>query len=325
MGGDHGIASKIDPELRASVRRVPRPPIAGPLRRRLTRAVMEVASRRAGDVVGAVGGVELEVVNDESAHGVRVYTPLERRSPGALVWLHGGGLVLGTAAMDDRYCATVAKHVGIVVASVDYRLAPRHRFPAPLDDAAAAWTWLQQHAAERGIDPAHIAVGGASAGGGLAALLAQHLHDRGGIAPAAQWLFAPMLDDRTAADTSIDAVRHPVWDNRRSRVGWSLYLGCRPGGLIVPTAAVAARRVDLSSLPPAWIGVGSIDLMHDECVAYAGRLAEAGVPVDLDVVTGAAHGFETWAPDTSIADRFLDRSRRWLGAALSSADPVDAD
>ncbi len=298
----------VDPSLHPALERTPAMNLENPL-------VLWFVSR-ASRLVPAkrIEGVERRVVR-EGAVNVRVYQP-ERPSGAALLWIHGGGLVLGAAKMDDRLCGETAAQLGATVVSVEYRLAPRHPFPAALDDGHAAWTWLLAHAAEQGVDPARIAVGGQSAGGGLAASLVQRLHDEG-AAVAAQWLFCPMLDDRTAADRSLDDAGHQVWNNRANLVGWSSYLGAAPA-VTAPAYAAAARREDLAGLPPTWIYTSDIELFHDEDVDYARRLGEAGVDVTLDVVRAVPHGFEAWAPDVELAQRLFARARAWLGPRLSA-------
>ena len=134
--------------------------------------------------------------------------------------------MLGSAAQDDSVCRHFAETLGIVVAAVEYRLAPDHEFPVPLHDCYAALTWLTR---QRSIDPARIAVGGASAGGGLAAALALLAHERGEVEPAFQLLSYPMLDDRTATRTDIDESMFRLWNNKANRFGWQAYTGCRPG------------------------------------------------------------------------------------------------
>jgi acetyl esterase/lipase len=156
------------------------------------------------------------------------------------------------------------------VVSADYRLAPEHPYPAPLDDCLAAWTWLQDNSPARGVDPTRVAIGGQSAGGGLAASLVQRVHDDPGAAqPVAQWLFCPMLDDRTAAERKLDATKHILWNNTSNRMGWRSYLGVEPGAASTPEYAVPSRRADLAGLPPTWIGTGDIELFYDENRAYA--------------------------------------------------------
>lgn len=245
---------------------------------------------------------------------VRIYRADGAGDAPGLLWVHGGGLVIGAAKQDDRLCAGTAGELGMTVVSIEYRLAPEHRFPAAIDDVRAGWEWLQAHAVELGIDPTRVAVGGESAGAGIAACLIQRLHDEAGVQPTAQWLFAPMLDDRTSDRHDLDAVDHWVWNNRANRFGWSAYLGSKAG----EPYAVAARREDLSGLPPAWLCVGDIELFHDEVVEYADRLRASGVEVTLDLVPGAVHGFENWAPETSTAVALLTRARLWLGARTGS-------
>jgi acetyl esterase/lipase len=259
-------------------------------------------------------------VADHAAAGVpvRVYRPRAGASGGALLWLHGGGLIVGRPAMDDGRCVAWARDLGLVVVSVDYRLAPEHPFPAALDDAHAAWAWLQGAADGLGVDPARVSVGGASAGGGLAACLAQRLRDAGGPRPAAQLLVYPMLDDRTAARRELDGAGHRVWTNRSNRAGWSAFLGREPGAPDVPDHAVAARAADLGDLPPAWIGVGALDLFLDEDRAYAARLAAAGVASELVEVPGAPHGFDALAPDVPVARTFMARQTEFLRIHVGS-------
>ncbi|MBW9092715.1 alpha/beta hydrolase [Microbacterium jejuense] len=299
--------TQIDPALREVTRKAPRINLENPV------TLWTITSLSRFMPGTKVDGVERRVVRDGAVR-VRVYVPAQTSGAG-LLWIHGGGLVLGAAAMDDRTCSEVARDTGVIVVSVDYRLAPRHPFPAAIDDSAAAFAWFVTHAAELGVDPGRIAVGGQSAGGGLAAALVQRLVDAQ-TPPVAQWLFCPMLDDRTAADRSRDDVDHFVWNNRANLVGWRSYLGDRVGGESLPAYAAATRREDLSGLPPTWIYTSDAELFFDEDVAYARALEAAGVPVTLDVVSGAAHGFEAWAPDTEPARALQARARTWLRAQL---------
>jgi acetyl esterase/lipase len=300
--------SKVHPELRAPARFVPPLPIGTTIGRWLLRRLPWLIPSRGYD------GTTIEQ-RDDLRPPLRLYRPRTRRLDGALLWLHGGGMVIGRAAQDDRLCSTTAHALGIPVLSVEYRLAPEHPFPAALDDAHAAFGWLQEHAADAGARPDRVAVGGQSAGAGLAASLAQRLLDEGGPTPAAQWLFCPMLDDRTAARRDLDAVGHPVWTNRLNAIGRRSFLATEPGGP-VPLYAAAARRDDLRRLPAAWIGVGTVDLFHEESRLYAERLRGAGVEVELDVVPGAPHGFESWAADTLVARAFVGRAQAWLERSL---------
>lgn len=299
-----GIES-VDPDLRPALAKLPTLDNS----RRIVRLLGRFGARRLLRAY-RVPGVTVEWRRDGPVW-VRIYRP-RRPGGGGLLWIHGGGLVIGSAKQDDRLCAETAAELGVTVVSVEYRLAPESPFPAALDDALAAWHWMRRHATDLSIDPDRIALGGESAGAGIAAALAQRLRDEGGPQPVAQWLFAPMLDDRTAARRDLDAVDHPVWNNAANRFGWTSYLGAAPGAAPVPTYAVPARVEDLAGVPPAWLCVGDIELFHDEVADYAGRLAAAGVPVVLDVVPGGAHGFENWAAGTALAKALTARARAWL-------------
>jgi acetyl esterase/lipase len=236
---------------------------------------------------------------------IRVYRPTSAASATpALLWIHGGGFILGSPEQDERTSIAFARELGITVAATTYRLAPDHASPAAVEDAYAALSWLVEHAGERGIDPTRIAIGGASAGGGLAASLALYAHDRGVIAPAFQLLVYPMIDDRTVLrDSQEKNVR--MWTERANRLAWTAYLGGEPGGDDVSPYAAPARREDLAGLPPAWIGVGSLDLFHDEDLSYAERLKAAGVNVETLVVPGAFHGFDAVMHRAGVSKEFL--------------------
>ena len=258
---------------------------------------------------------------DVEVHSVGAVSVRLHRPPGgattprpALLWIHGGGFVLGAAAQDDRICTRFARRHGAIVAAVDYRLAPEHPFPAPLHDCHDALAWL----AERNdVDADRVAIAGASAGGGLAAALALLARDRGQVRPVAQVLAYPMLDDRTVLRNDIDQRPLRLWDNRSNRFGWSSYTGVPPGSPTVPGLAAPARCEDLAGLPPAWIGVGTVDLFHDEDVAYAHRLRDAGVDCELHVVDGAFHGFDVVRPRSQVSRAFGAGQDDLLGAAFA--------
>lgn len=304
-------SSRLHPQLRRSFRFAPGLPIGTRFGRALIQRVLGLRTTST-----TFEGVAHTIVALPSGLHVRVFTPGGGGSGAALLNIHGGGMVVGIAAQDDGHMAEVARKLDVIVISVEYRLAPEHPFPAALDDCLAGWKWLVDTAEEMGVDPQRIAIGGQSAGGGLAATLTQRLHDQDGPQPVAQWLFCPMLDDRTAARRELDAVKNPVWTNRTNRAGWRAYLGQEPGAARVPQYAVATRRGDLTGLPPAWIGVGDCDLFLDECVAYATALHDAGVPTTLDVVAGAPHAFETAAPDAPLSVDYKARAHGWLASHL---------
>ncbi|WP_179466912.1 alpha/beta hydrolase [Mycolicibacterium vinylchloridicum] len=277
----------IHPELRSAARFTPRKliyPWTLPILRRLTGL-----QRPDNDGV--------EVLTLESGVGVRLYRPTgTATTTPALLWIHGGGYVLGTAAQDDVLCRRFVKELGITVASVDYRLAPEHPYPAPLEDCYDALQWL---ARLPGVDPDRIAIGGASAGGGLTAALALWARDHDGVKPVFQLLVYPMIDDRSVGSHLEDA-GHRLWNPASNAFGWKAYLGGAD-----PEVAAPARRTDLAGLPPAWLGVGTLDLFHDEDLDYAERLRAAGVPCQVHVVPGAFHGFDGIVAKADISTAFF--------------------
>ena len=206
--------------------------------------------------------------------------------------------------MDDSNCADFVRELGITVVSVDYRLAPWHPFPAALDDGYAALMWVKSQAQRLGFDVNRLAIGGNSAGSGLAAALAQFAHDRDEIKLVFQLLVYPMLDDRTVLRTEIDDSNNVTWSHNNNRFGWKSYLGKDGGAEGVPNYSVPARRADLSGLPPAWIGVGTLDIFHDEDAAYAQKLQESGVECELVIVPGTFHGFDRFDPLLPIIHNF---------------------
>ena len=285
-------------------------------------------ARRAFDRTGPVLGVEgigdviasdRTVPGAEGPRRMRVYVPARAPSgpaPG-LVWFHGGGFVLGTIESHDSVCRSLASESGAIVASVDYRLAPEHRFPAGVDDAIAATRWVLQNGGSIGIDPHRVAVGGDSAGGNLAALAALALRDAP-VAPAFQLLVYPATD-----------LTRSLPSHRAFREGFAL-----PEATILwfrdhylPDLSLEGDpRVsplfasDLSRLAPALVITAGFDPLRDEGRAYAERMRAAGVPVEYVCSEGSMHGFlhtagpihESARMVTLAADRLkrgLSRSR----------------
>lgn len=248
---------------------------------------------------------------------VRVYQPESRPDTlPALLWIHGGGYVLGSVDGDDLRAKSLALSLNCVVASVEYRLAPEHPFPAPLEDCYSALKWLAGNPDQFGINPERIAIGGPSAGGGLAAGLGLMTRDRGEIALCYQLLIYPMLDDTNVAQAGPDVPDAPVWSRFDNLVGWRSYLGQEPGGEGVSAYAAPTRAADLSGLPPTYIGVGTPDLFRDEDIAYAQRLIAANVPTELHVYADGFHGFDGLAPDADTSKRFTAEYTQLLARAL---------
>jgi acetyl esterase/lipase len=251
----------------------------------------------------------VEVVTLDSGIRLWVYrAPGSAAGPG-LLWIHGGGYLIGSPGQDDELCRRYAHELGATVASVDYRLAPEHQYPVPLEDCYLALCWL---ADQPTVDRSRVAIAGASAGGGLAAALAQLAHDRDEVQLRGQLLTYPMLDDRTTERTNLDQRGMRLWDKASNRFAWAAYLGNAD-----PQLAVPARRTDLSGLPPAWIGVGTLDLFHDEDLRYAERLREAGVPCHVEEIPGAFHGFDGLAPKTKVSQSFFASQCAMLRRALA--------
>ena len=250
---------------------------------------------------------------------VRVYQPETRPDTlPALLWIHGGGYVIGTVEADDIKAKSLALALNCVVASVEYRLAPEHPFPAPLEDCYAALKWLAANADQFGVNRERIAIGGASAGGGLAAGLGLLARDRGEVDVCYQLLIYPMIDDTNVAQAGPGVPDAPLWSRANNLVGWRSYLGQEPGGEGVSEYAAAFRAKDVSGLPPTYIGVGTPDLFRDEDIAYAQRLMRAGVPTELHVYADGFHGFDGFAPASDAAQRFIAEHNRLLSRALHS-------
>jgi acetyl esterase/lipase len=235
-------------------------------------------------VPGAPGAPEVRVL---------LYQPQNAPRPApALVWIHGGGYVLGSPDADELVVKAMVDQVGCAIVSVDYRLAPEAPFPAPLDDCYAALKWLHDQATRLGVQADRLAIGGASAGGGLAAALGLYARDRAEVPLAFQMLLVPMLDDRTATTTD----PHPhtgefIWTAESNLFGWSALLGQAPGGTGVSPYAAPARAESLAGLPATFMSTGALDLFLEEDMEYARRLMRAGVPTELHVYPGAFHGF----------------------------------
>ena len=307
----------VNPELRAAAREVmntPPPPDSpetlASLRKMMAASnppvLPEIPIQQKSIAVSGGPEVVIYIVNARS----------DASRPGIL-HMHGGGYIRGSAASSLRGVQEIASALDCAMVSVEYRLAPETRFAGSIEENYAGLKWLHANAAELGVDPSRLGVMGGSAGGGHAALLAITARDRGEVPLRFQTLIYPMLDDRTGS------TRQPaphagrlVWTAASNRFGWQCFLGVSPGQPNVPTQAVPARTRDLKGLPPAFIGVGTIDLFIDEDIDYAKRLIDAAVPVDLLVVPGAFHGFDSRGRDTPVAKHFtaamLEATRRGL-------------
>jgi acetyl esterase/lipase len=253
-------------------------------------------------------GNEVSVVERQvdGAAGVRarVTTPTARgTNRPAVLWIHGGGMVVGSPQFESPTTGHLARELNAVVVSPDYRLSPEHSFPAPLDDCMATLRWMRERADDLGIDADRIAVGGASAGGGLAAAVAQRNHDEQ-IPLRAQVIIYGMLHDRTAFRDDHAGRGRFVVTPSGCVFAWTAYLGREPRMSDAPKYAAPARRSDLTGLPPAWVGVGDLDLLYPENVAYAEELTACGVPCELITVSGMYHGADGMAPKAASMQAF---------------------
>ena len=245
---------------------------------------------------------------------VRVHRPKGATGPlPCIYFMHGGGYVMGNYAMDDLRFDKWCPMLNCVGVSVEYRLSPETPYPGPLEDCYAALKWVHANAAALGIDRAHLGIGGASAGGGLAAGLALLARDRGEVPLAFQLLIYPMIDDRMTTQSSKWQV--PIWPPGSNERGWAAYLGSLVGG-DVPIYAAASRATDLRGLAPTQIVVGALDGFLDEDVDYAMRLTHAEVPTELHVFPGAPHGFDGIMPGTALARRGRHVMEEWLARVL---------
>lgn len=278
----------FDPELAPFVASLRPSGLDDPERARRTRRERVAAMGAEPDTSGL--DVRDHVVRSPSNPvPVRIYRPRDAGpNVPAVLYLHGGGFVLGGGYEEDAAAVTVARDVGVVVASVDYRLAPEHRFPAATEDCYAALVWLSERSRELDIDATRIAVYGLSAGGGLAAAVTLMARDRRGPAICFQFLGIPALDDRLDTPSMTAFIDTPQLDRHTSEVMWRHYLGDGAGE--VSQYAAPARATDLRGLPPAYVSVMEFDPLRDEAIAYAARLLQAGVSAELHVLPGTFHG-----------------------------------
>jgi acetyl esterase len=307
----------FDPELAAVVELLPQGDLA------------DVEAARAGifALVGPLNagvdttGVEITdhvVVSGAVPVPVRVYAPTAPAGPGgrpALLDLHGGGFVVGSIDLEHAFATQLARDLGVVVATPEYRLAPEDPFPAGLDDCYATLNWLAEHAPDFGVDPARIGVGGQSAGGGLAAATALLARDRGGPALCFQFLGIPELDHRLETTSMRTFVDTPLWHRANAVLSWRYYLGADAGD-VSPYASPAIAE-DLRGLPPAYVTTMEFDPLRDEGITYALRMMEAGVSVELHSYPGTFHGsaMVTTAAVSQRANReVVEALGRGLGA-----------
>jgi acetyl esterase/lipase len=319
------VGLQIDPEVLTEIAAQPgilvasEPPPAGDVtgRRAITRQVFAELV----PTLPAVAGVEVRRytldTDDGAALTLTWLCGAQTAPPGsAVLYLHGGGMIVGLSEFGGLYDWLAARYVAesnVPMLLVDYRIAPEYPHPVPVEDCYAALRWLAAHADEFGVDPARVAVMGDSAGGGLSAAVCLLARDRGGPAIALQLLIYPMLDDRTTLPDP-ELAPTAIWSYDDNITGWQALLGEHAGSESVSPYAAAARATDLSLLPPTYVDVGDLDIFRDEDIAYARRLARAGVATELHVHPGCPHIFEILAPNAAVSRRVIaDRVRRLRG------------
>lgn len=321
--GIDAILGRVDPELRAGARTVMSHPLPSPLTPAAVRKMRQNAPAAPAPLPPPAAAVESRLVRGAKGAPPVPVKVIGARLGGvprpAVLHIHGGGMILGRVADTIVASQRLAAELDCVVVEADYRLSPETPFPGPLDDCYSALSWLHENADALGVDRARIAIMGESAGGGLAAMLAIAARDRGAIPLCYQVLIYPMLDDRTGSTIRVPSFIGRIgWNEAGNRFGWSSFLGRPAGSPKVPYGAVPARTADLAGLPPAFIGVGAIDLFVDEDIVYAERLVRAGVATQLHVTPGAYHGFDFIAPQSRAATEFAAAWKSALRAAFAA-------
>jgi len=243
---------------------------------------------------------------DDNDIRVRIYKPAQQNSllP-VLLWIHGGGYIIGSIDDNDDLCVQIVEAAQCVVVSVDYRLAPEHPYPAPLEDCYSALKWIADHASDLQVDVNKIGVAGASAGGGLTAGLTLLARDRAYPSICFQMPLYPMIDDRNNTPSANEIKEGMIWNQQTNEFGWTCYLGDLHGQANVPIYATPARAEDYSNLPYTYTCVGQLDPFRDETLSYVTKLAQAGVDVEFHLYPGAYHGFESLNPQSELAQQVI--------------------
>lgn len=301
------------------------PPISGPERISALRDLMAQIDALETDEVLTRGGAytlsERQVPGPAGAPDITllICTPTATSAPVPVLYhTHGGGMTVGTRRTAMHVWLDLAEPLGAAVVSVEYRLAPEHPDPAPVEDCYAGLTWTAEHADELGIAPDRIVIVGSSAGGGLAAGTALLARDRGGPALLGQLLMCPMLDDRNTSASALQSWQQGPYNGFANRVNWQALLGDRQGGAHVSPYASPSRATDLSGLPPALLDVGSAEVFRSETVDYAERIWQAGGVAELHVWPGGYHGYDDAAPTAPVSQSTKQARHDWLRRLLAA-------
>ncbi|MEK9564512.1 MAG: alpha/beta hydrolase [Deltaproteobacteria bacterium] len=258
---------------------------------------------------------EIPGPEDAPPVGVRIYRPKAASGvlPG-IFFIHGGGMIMGSVEGENLKATELCEAIQAVVVSVEYRLAPEHPHPAPVQDCYAALKWMAQNADDLAFDPNRLAVVGGSAGGGLTIATTMMARDKGFPRICFQMPLYPMIDDRNETPSSYEIMDLGIWDREGNVEAWQWYLGGKPAD----DYAAPARAENLAGLPPTFIDVGELDLFRDEDIQFAARLIQAGVPTELHVYPGAYHASEVFAPEAALSQSILSRRTEALLRALKS-------
>ncbi|KAF5239240.1 hypothetical protein FANTH_10042 [Fusarium anthophilum] len=251
---------------------------------------------------------------------LRWYSSNHKSPSPAVIYAHGGGMILGSVKAYDKVVAAYVARTGVPFLSVDYRRAPEHPHPTPVNDVYAALNWLVAHSKELGVDSSRIGIMGDSAGGGLAVAAALLTRQNDGPRLAKLILLSPMLDDRTV---SADEHLTPFlsWNTTDNETGWQALLGCDRGGDMVTETAAPARMVDATGMPPLYIEVGELDLFRNESIELATKFYKSGISAELHVYPGCPHGFDIFpSRGTGVCIRAFENRDR----AIKSIYPVDS-
>ena len=306
------MSYRFDPELAPAVPFLPQLDFADVATARAT--ITALSAQMPAPDASALRIEERTIEGPDGPLPVRIYRPLAQRGavPG-LLYIHGGGFVVGSIETEHGNAIALASTLGVVVVAVGYRLAPEHPYPAGLHDCEAAFLWSAANAGELGIDAARLGVFGQSAGGGLSAALCLLRRDRGGPLPCFQFLGIPELDDRLQTPSMRAFTDTPMWNLPAAEFSWRYYLGeLVPGSADVPAHAAPARESHLAGLPPACVTVMEFDPLRDEGLHYAQRLLQAGVSVELHAYPGTFHG------SSLITEAAISR-RQWADTCAAVA------
>ncbi|HUR77666.1 MAG TPA: alpha/beta hydrolase [Acidimicrobiales bacterium] len=320
---------RVDPELRAVLGMFPEQQLDFSLGLDVVRKLFADMRAQVAATAPEVPGVEFRdtrvagYADGDADVLVRIYEASDRHHPsGAIYWIHGGGMVVGSYDENDYVSKLWADRFKVAVVSVEYRLAPEHPYPSPVEDCYAGLRWLWRAAKQLGVDQSRIVVAGASAGGGLAAGTCLMARDHGEVHPCAQLLMYPMIDDRDATPANHEITYPKVWHRDANRFGWASYLGERAGTDDVPIYAAPARATveQLRGLPPAFVDVGELDAFRDEDIDYAQKLLQAAVPTELLVSPGVFHASENFNASAASSRRINRFRNEALARALAHGE-----